>query len=228
MSQRQRLEALGKLMAYILAYRPDEYGLLPDEEGFVSLKALRQAIGEEEGWGFVRESHLQEIALTDPKKRFEIRDGRIRATFKEAPALPGERVDPPKILYYSCRRRAYPVILKRGLLPEGYPWVVLAESRELAERMGKRRDPQPLVLEVHAKRASEEGGVSFYRPFPFLYLAEAVPPSFLWGPPLEKVLGEEARKREEKEERPLPGVEVIKGKAWKKEARKFRRTYKNL
>jgi len=154
MSQRQRLEALGKLMAYILAYRPDEYGLLPDEEGFVSLKALRQAIGEEEGWGFVRESHLQEIALTDPKKRFEIRDGRIRATFKEAPALPGERVDPPKILYYSCRRRAYPVILKRGLLPEGYPWVVLAESRELAERMGKRRDPQPLVLEVHAKRAS--------------------------------------------------------------------------
>lgn len=225
MSQRHRVEALGKFMAYILAHRPDEYGLLPDAEGFVDLKDLRQAINEEEGWGFVRESHLQEVVLTDAKKRFEIRDGRIRATFADRPILPGEPVEPPKVLYCGIRRRAYPVVLKRGLLPSPGGFVVLTDSRELAERMGRRRDPKPLILEVQAGRAWREG-IQFFRPYPLFYLTGHVPPSFLWGPPLEKVLGEEPPRKEAKV--PSVGMEVRKGKDWKREARKFRRRHRDV
>lgn len=227
MAQRYRPEALGKLMAYILGYRPDEYGLLPDQEGFVSLKELRQAIGEEEGWGFVRESHLQEVVLTDPEGRFEIREGKIRATFRKIPPIPGERVVPPKVLYHSCRKRAYPVILKRGLQAGNPPYVLLTESRELAQRIGRRRDPKPVILEVQAKRAWEEAGVPFYRPLPLLYLAGPIPPSFLWGPPVDKVL-EEIPSKGEEERAALSGIEVSKGKDWKRQARKFRRTYKGF
>jgi putative RNA 2'-phosphotransferase len=80
MSHRHAVTALSKLMAYILRHRPDEFGLVLDENGFISLKELLQAIGEEEGWSYVRRSHIAEVAYTSERERFEIQDERIRAT----------------------------------------------------------------------------------------------------------------------------------------------------
>lgn len=233
MSHRHRLASLGKLMAYILRHRPDEFGLVPDEEGFVGLKELQQAINEEEGWGFVRRSHLMEVVLTDDRGRFEVREDRIRATYGhsfEWP-IPYEPVTPPEVLYHGTRRRSYGAILKRGLLPMGRQYVHLTPSRELAERMGRRRDPRPLVLEVQAQRAWKEG-VRFFQPTPLIFLAEGVPPEFLSGPPLEKLLKED---RKPAPRAPEPGSVTLdlgqermrRGKAWKREARRFRRQYRN-
>jgi len=38
------------MLTYILAYRPDEFGLVPSEEGFVRYKDLLKALHEEDGW----------------------------------------------------------------------------------------------------------------------------------------------------------------------------------
>ena len=81
MSHKHRLLSLGKLMAYMLRHRPDEFGLVPDEEGFISLKELQQAINEEDGWGFVRRSHILEVVYQGDRERFEIKGDRIRATY---------------------------------------------------------------------------------------------------------------------------------------------------
>ncbi len=235
MSHRHRLVSLGKLMAYILRHRPDEFGLVLDEEGFVSLKELQQAINEEEGWGFVRRSHIMEVVLTDEKRRFEVKDDKIRATYGHSleERIPyDEPVTPPKVLYHGTRRRSYPSILKAGLLPMGRQYVHLTPSREMAERIGRRRDPQPLILEVLAQRASEEG-IQFFQPAPLIYLAERIPPEFIIGPPVEKVL-KEVKRPERKG--PAPGSisldlqkeEVRRGKAWKREARRFRKHYRNF
>jgi putative RNA 2'-phosphotransferase len=233
-------------MTYILRHRPDEFGLVLDEDGFIPLKELLQAITEEEEWSYVRRSHITEVAYTS---RFEIQDEKIRATYGHS--LPHriqyEPVAPPTILYHGTRRRAYPHILQRGLDPMGRQYVHLATSPELAMRIGKRRDPQPVLLEIQALRASEEG-VSFYQANPLIYLADHISSSYINGPPISKVLPEYKRPQKStphKEEKPpheqqeLPGSVLLnlrmepvhkreKGRTWKDRSRRHRRGKRQL
>ncbi len=178
-------KGLGRLLAYCLGRRPDEFGLVPAPDGSLPLKHLARALAEEPGWGFLREAHLREAAYGAP---FEWLEGeRIRSA--EPGALSGffsDAPEPPATLYHGARRRAYPVIVERGLTgAEGAP-VVMAASPELAERVGRRRDAETLLLEVRAREAAE-AGVVFRRAGELLWVAEAVPARFVSGPPLEKV-----------------------------------------
>jgi putative RNA 2'-phosphotransferase len=244
MSHRHKVTALSKLMTYILRHRPDEFGLVPDEAGFVSLKELQQAIAEEAGWSYVRRSHIMEAVLTTDLERFEVEDERIRAAYGHSP--PHEPISPPPVLYHGTRRRAYTHILQHGLNPMGRQYVHLATSQELAERIGRRRDPQPVLLEIQAQRASDEG-IIFYQANPLIYLTEHIPPDYITGPPISKVFPEkkqtEKRPLEKREEPPLerelPGSVLLnmrmeplrkkeKGKTWKENSRKHRRKQRHV
>jgi len=236
-------ERLSKLLAYILRHRPDEYGLVLDEEGFVSIKELIQALHEEEEWSFVRQDHLQEIALTCDRLRFEIEEGKIRASHGHPLPAPivYEPSPPPPILYHGTRRRAYPTILEQGLKPMGRQYVHLATSKDMALRIGRRRDPQPVLLEVHALRAHREG-IVFFRAHDLIYLVEYLPPRFLSGPPLSKLRIEKKEKIREAMRpaisHPFPpdlGLQPSlpsrghrkkdKTPDWKREVRKWRRKH---
>jgi putative RNA 2'-phosphotransferase len=241
MSHRHQVIALSKLIAYIVQHRPDEFGLALDEEGFVSLKELQQAITEEEGWSYVRRSHIIEAIYSGDREQFELTDDRIRdALFTP---LPYEPVSPPTILYQGTRRRAYPHILQQGLAPQGRTYCILATSPELARRMGRRRDPEPILVEIQAQRASENG-ITFYQANPLIYLANHIPPSYVMGPPLAKVLPEQkpaGKKLPERRmpERDLPGTVLLnlrmeplykeeKGKGWKEHSRRHRRSQRQV
>jgi putative RNA 2'-phosphotransferase len=235
--------ALSKLLAYIVQHRPDEFGLALDEEGFVSLKELQQAITEEEGWSYVRRSHIIEAIYAGDRERFELKDDRIRdALFNP---MPYEPLSPPKMLYQGARRRAYPHILQKGLAPMGRTYVLLATSPELALRIGRRRDPDPIIVEIQAQRAFEKG-IIFYQANPLTYLASHIPPSFITGPPISMVLPEQkpsgkkpSEKRLPEHERELPGTVLLnlrmeplnkedKGKIWKDHSRRNRRSQRQV
>jgi putative RNA 2'-phosphotransferase len=189
-------KGLSRLMAYCLARRPDEFGLVPDAQGFIPLKQLARALAEEPGWGFVREAFLREAAWDGP---FEIsEDGRIRST--DQAWLPNFFREPggplPALLYHAARRRAYAAIFgeqgvarpeaEGGLAgAEGRP-VVLAATPELAYRIGRRRDSEPVPITVRAAEAAR-AGVPLTLAGELLYLAPAVPARFLSGPPAQKV-----------------------------------------
>lgn len=242
MSHRHVVTALSKLMTYILRHRPDEFGLVLDEDGFVSLKELVQAIAEEKGWSYVRRSHIMEVASTTERERFEIQDEKIRAIYGHS--LPHrihyETAAPPTILYHGTRRKSYQHILQRGLDPMGRSYVHLTTSPELAMRIGRRRDPQPVLLEIQARRASEEG-ITFYLVNPLIYLVNHIPSSYINGPPISKVLPEKkraAKRTSGKEEKTLhvkelPGSILLnmrmeplhkkkRGRTWKESTRKHR------
>jgi putative RNA 2'-phosphotransferase len=243
MSHRHQVIALSKLIAYILQHRPDEFGLVPDEEGFVSLKELQQAVTEEEGWSYVRRSHIIEAIYSGDRERFELGDDKIRDTLF-AP-IPYERVSPPRILYQGIRRRAHPHILRQGIAPQGHTYCLLASSPELALRMGRRRDPDPLLVEIQAQRACENG-VIFYQTNPLIYLANYIPPAYIVGPPVSTILSEQkpaAKKPPEKRmpahEHDLPGTILLnlkmeplykgeKEKGWKEHARRHRRSQRQV
>jgi putative RNA 2'-phosphotransferase len=184
---------LAKMMAYVLGRRPDEFGLIPDADGFVRIKDLLKALHEEAGWGYVNESHLREVLLTVPAPAFEIDAQRIRARLRESLPSESEAERTPKLLYTSIRRRAYPSVHANGIRPSAHPRVVLAAQREWAERLGRRIDPDPVILTVNVHTA-EERGVAFARFGTGLFLAEQIPAGCFSGPPLPPELPEKSRK----------------------------------
>jgi len=96
----KQLESLARMLTYILSHRPDEFGLVLSEEGFIPIKHLLQALAAEPGWGFVRRYHLDQLAGLMSPPAFEVEGERIRALAPEPAELrrdPGEV--PPALLY---------------------------------------------------------------------------------------------------------------------------------
>ena len=197
MGRQKDPKQLEKLISYVLARRPDEFGLVLDDKGFVRLKDLLKAISEEPGWGYVRKSHIQEVLLTCCKQSFVLQDDKISAVFRDRALNPDEEIIPPKLLYHCVRRRAYPVVCKQGVIPLGRARVLLATTEELAQRIGRRRDPAPVLLTVQAQRAFE-AGVTFSKQGELIYMTDHVPVGYFTGPPLP---------REKKKEDPKPKKE---------------------
>jgi putative RNA 2'-phosphotransferase len=176
---------LAKLIAYIVERRPDEFGLVPDADGFIKVKELLKALHEEQGWRHVRRCHLDEILITLPAPPFELTENHIRANQRQhlpkrvyAPAL-------PKLLFTCVRQKAYPQVSAKGIYPTAYPQVILSSRRDLAERMGRRVDSRPVLLTVQVQR-SREKGVAYYQAGESLFLADFIPPDCFHGPPLPK------------------------------------------
>lgn len=115
---RRQPKQLGKLLHYILGHRLDEFGLVPNPDGFVPLKELLQAITEEEGWSYVRLADIRELLMIQPD-RFELLDDRIRLNPRElsGPFMDSRPVVIPELLYHGARQKAYPHILKKVLFP---------------------------------------------------------------------------------------------------------------
>ena len=236
---RRQPNRFAKLLSYILGRRPDEFGLVPNSDGFVPLKELLQAVKEEEGWSYVRQADIREVLMIQPG-RFQIVDDQIRLDPSE---VSGSIVNhgpaaPPEILYHGARQKVYPHIVEHGLVPYRYPYIPLACHEELALRIGRRRDPQPVLITVHAGSAYE-AGISFSRLGELIFLVTSLPPPYLEGPPLPReTTPPPPKKRPEEESYRPPGSFEIdlrsipkrlhqererRSESWKKEARRYRR-----
>lgn len=185
MNKARSPQTLAKMIAYVLGRRPEEFGLVPDAEGWVRLKDLLKALHEEEGWRYVNATHLNEVRLTVAGPPFEIAEGRIRANAPRPADGPRDPDPAPKLLYACIRRRGYRRVLENGLKPSAHPQVVLCASREMAERMGRRLDPDPVLLTVQVQ-ACRERGIEFQGSGQGLFLAPEVPAGCFSGPALPK------------------------------------------
>ena len=175
---RRKRAKISKFMALILRHKPGKFGVELDEQGFCGLEALVEALRRR--FPEVDEGVVREIVESDEKGRYEIRGGRIRARYGHSVpvSLDLEPVEPPEVLYHGTARRSLPRILEEGLRPMGRQFVHLSATIEDAIAVGRRKDPEPVVIEVAAKRA-HEAGVTFYRASDKVYLAPYVPPEYL-------------------------------------------------
>ncbi|MFP4446981.1 MAG: hypothetical protein ACLFPD_12130, partial [Desulfosudaceae bacterium] len=144
----QANKKLAKLITYILGHAPGEFGLVPDAEGFVKTKEFIKAVNEEAGWGHVRPALLNELRLTLPQLPFELRDDRIRAADRQRLAALRPAADLPPLLYTCIRGKALAHALNKGVLPTHHAQVILSADRDMAERIGRRRDAAPATLTV--------------------------------------------------------------------------------
>ena len=165
---------LARLLAYILGRRPDEFGLVPDEDGYVAVKEVIKVL-QEEKWAHVRPAHLETLPYRLPGAGIEMAPNQIRASQREnLPTIkPAGRV--PKQLFTCIRRKGYRAVAANGLTPQTHPCrVVLFADLEMARRVGRRRDAEPLVVTVQTTVA-QNAGIQFERYGETIYLTASIP-----------------------------------------------------
>ena len=171
---------LSKEVSYTLRHAPWEYELELDENGWVNVDQLLAALKQSHKWDGVLQSDLEQIIATSDKKRFEINDGRIRALYGHTLTnkIVREAKEPPEILYHGTAQRFISSIKGEGLVPKGRQFVHMSVDVDTAIEVGKRRDAQPILLEINAKKAWEEG-IPFYYGNDKVWLADFVPSQYI-------------------------------------------------
>lgn len=173
-------QALSKEVSYALRHAPWEYELEMDEAGAVPVVQLLDALHKSARWKNVTENDFLRIIAQSEKKRFEIKDGKIRAYYGHSIPMKivKEKQMPPDILYHGTARRFLDSIMERGLLPQNRQYVHLSSDVETAKSVGKRHDGKPCILVIDAKRAWEDG-IAFYLGNEKVWLADTVPAKYI-------------------------------------------------
>jgi len=179
------LKKQARFLKYMLGLRPDEFGLVPDKEGYVKIKDLLKAVHEEDGWRSFRQANINEmmVSLTDPP--FEISENRIRA--KDTQQIP-KRVSPenlPKLLFTCLRPNALHTLAEKGILPMGRKHVILSSDKNMAKRIGMRIHASPALITVIVDNAIKRGTL-FLQAGENLFLARSIPVECFTAPPLPK------------------------------------------
>lgn len=173
-------EELSKEVSYALRHAPWEYELEMDEEGWVLVEQLVDALNKNMKWIGVSEEDLSVMIEKSEKKRHEISSGKIRAFYGHSIPMHivKEKKTPPDILYHGTARRFMSNIKSDGLLPQGRQYVHLSRDICTAQSVGLRHDNKPCILQIDAKRAWEEG-ILFYLGNEKVWLADIVPSKYI-------------------------------------------------
>jgi len=173
----ERAVRLGKLLSGILRHFPERFGVRISSEGWANLDYLTRAIARKNHW--VRKRHIIALVKSDEKGRYEIRKNMIRARYGHSinVNLDYEENNLEK-LYYGSTEEEAGRILEVGLKPVKQRYVHLSTSLEKALEVGSLRSENPVIIEVDAKRAQEDG-IRIIRATEDIALAEEIPPKYL-------------------------------------------------
>src|SRR5262245_62760627 len=100
---------LSRAVSHALRHEPWLYELELDEAGWVPAAALLTALRSENlSWRSVSEVDLAQMIARSDKKRYELRDGRIRALYGHSTRqrLLKEPAEPPRVLYHGTSPEA--------------------------------------------------------------------------------------------------------------------------
>ncbi len=184
MAMDERLKvAVSRYMSYLLRHNPS--GLRIDERGFVDLPELLNKLRNK--FPSVDSEAIREIVEGSRRRRFEIRDGKIRALYGHSIPVKMELKEDRsvKVLYHGTTPWAASRILKTGLKPMKRRWVHLSPTIEIARKIGLRRAGHPVVLEIDAE-AARKNGIKFYKATEEVYLCRRLPAKYIKRIVLEK------------------------------------------
>lgn len=175
--EEERTEKLGRLVAGALRHFPDDLGLDMSPRGWVDLDALSEAIETRYRWANKR--LVIALVQSDPKERYEIREGKIRAKYGHSVDV---NMDYPlnelSTLYYGANEEEADRILEVGLKAATQRYVHLSTTPEKAWYVSTFRTNSPRVIRVDAE-AAQRAGVKMMTVTDDIVISENVPPEYL-------------------------------------------------
>ncbi|MEM2869255.1 MAG: RNA 2'-phosphotransferase [Thermoplasmata archaeon] len=177
----EEVDQLGRILAGVLRHFPERFQLSLDGHGWVDIRALVEAVRQRRSqFHWLRPHHIVAMAATDPKGRYQVERGRVRATYGHSIEvdldLPTDGI--PDELYYPATEEEVPILLETGLKPSDRKHVHLSLTPESAADAGSHRTEKPVILRVDAKGAVE-GGVVIKRAGKTVFITKEIPPEYL-------------------------------------------------
>ncbi|MGJ8664814.1 MAG: RNA 2'-phosphotransferase [Patiriisocius sp.] len=165
---------ISKFLSLILRHKPQEIGLILDNDGWANVEELLQKANI----GF---ENLKEVVDTNDKKRFVFSDD-----FNKIRASQGHSIDvdlklnpviPPKILFHGTAEKNIASIFEKGLVKQQRNHVHLSVDINTAKKVGNRYG-QPVILKINALKMTQEGHL-FYISENGVWLTDFVPSNFI-------------------------------------------------
>jgi len=154
------LSALSRIMAGALRHFPEKFGLMMDGKGWVDISSLIDAIGtNRSGFNWLKPYHIEALAITDPRGRYQVDGGMIRATYGHTvdvnlDDLPIAEIDD---FYYPVTEEEIDMVIEGGLYPVDRKKVHLSGTIDKAIEAGKVRTDEPQILKIDGKKAKKDG-----------------------------------------------------------------------
>jgi len=175
------VEKLGRAMAGIL--RHGKFDLDMDDQGFVDMRdivAVMKAKNPRMKW--LRTHHIEAMADTDPKGRYQISGSDIRATYGHTIELslrhPVDNI--PDTLYYPTTEEECDDILNEGLFPTDRAMVHLSFSFRDATKVASARGEESIVILAIDTVGCIDAGIEISKAAKTVFLCDQVPSEFLF------------------------------------------------
>ena len=175
------VKKLSSIMIGILRHFPQQFGVELDRHGWGDIDKIASAISHKvDRFHWIRKRHIVAVALTDEKGRYEVKEGKIRATYAhtidvDLSDLPKAEVD---TLYYPVTDVEKEIVMEQGLFPTDRKKVHLSATIEKAIEAGKVRDENPVILKIDAKKAMEDG-VDIRKATENVYIADKIDAKYI-------------------------------------------------
>jgi len=210
---RQELKRLEKILFAMLGRQPDAFGIVLDQGGWIYINELHQALMKETGFSHITKRGLTQFFSLYRPEKFEWQENYVRVRLElQSPDLTiYNEATPPELLYVSIRPKAHAHVIARGLQSSNNKKrIVLSTEKEMALKIGKRRDKDPIIVEIMALK-SNKAGVVFRRAGKGLYLVEGLDPQWMNIPPLPPVREKDKHKEPKSGEARPVGKKIPKG-----------------
>ena len=180
MNERE-LNSLSRILAGALRHFPEKFGLMMDGKGWVDIISLIDAIGTgRSGFNWLKPHHLEALVSTDPRGRYQIYGGMIRAKYGHTidvnlDDLPIAEIDE---FFYPVTEEEIDIILEGGLHPIDRKKVHLSGTIEKAIEAGKVRTDNPLILKIDGKQA-KKAGLKIYQAGKDVFITDTIDAKFI-------------------------------------------------
>lgn len=177
----KKLIDISKTISYALRHKPEEFSLKLDKEGWVNFDVFCKALAEHKPATYIDKEIIEKIIAESEKKRFELVDGKIRATYGHSIStkIKFKESVPPDILFHGTSHAAYKQICKEGLKPMNRQYVHLSVDIATAKKVGMRHDKNPVILTVDAAKMHSDGMKFFHSANDGTWMCEKVPSKYI-------------------------------------------------
>ena len=173
---------IGRMLAGILRHFPEKFGLSLDDHGWIKQGDIVLAIKEKtHRYHWLTTEHIKGIAETDEKGRYEIRSGKVRATYGHSREvdLDLQTTDIPHYLYYPVKKDQVEKAREEGISPFNKNKVHLSATPKDAFEAGSVHYKDPVILRVRAKESVDNDASTIQKAGKFIFTADFIPGEFV-------------------------------------------------